>query len=302
MRHNSLGEIIRSLRKKACLSQEELADGICSPVSISRIENGAQMPSGTVLEALLARLGTSTYQLCDIYYRSEKQQAFEQEAEMVGRAVAAGKMDEAKERLVYLAGSTGTDSLNMQYFLMLDASVKLAEGAEKTLSILHQALAQTKSSFDPEDFRGVLLSVREANILNIMAAALFRCGRPQEAIRLGEELMSSLKRHKSGLQEYQIIKINLAFNLAQCLEKEGRYSEAFIYIQMAEELSLNGFEQALLPEIEFGKAKLYHLLGDDGACEAIIRAIVPYMELVRKTEFAGIVRSYAQKELGITEI
>ena len=148
----------------------------------------------------------------------------------------------------------------------------------------------------------MLLSVREANILNIMAAALFRCGRPQEAIRLGEELMSSLKRHKSGLQEYQIIKINLAFNLAQCLEKEGRYSEAFIYIQMAEELSLNGFEQALLPEIEFGKAKLYHLLGDDGACEAIIRAIVPYMELVRKTEFAGIVRSYAQKELGITEI
>ena len=126
MRHNSLGEIIRSLRKKACLSQEELADGICSPVSISRIENGAQMPSGTVLEALLARLGTSTYQICDIYYRSEKQQAFEQEAEMVGRAVAAGKMDEAKERLVYLAGSTGTDSLNMQYFLMLDASVKLA--------------------------------------------------------------------------------------------------------------------------------------------------------------------------------
>ena len=73
----TLGQRIQELRKGLGLSQEELADGICSPVSISRIENGAQMPSGTVLEALLARLGTSTYQLCDIYYRSEKQQAFE---------------------------------------------------------------------------------------------------------------------------------------------------------------------------------------------------------------------------------
>lgn len=69
---------------------------------------------------------------------------------------------------------------------------------------------------------------------------------------------------------------------------------------MAEELSLGSFEQALLPEIEFGKAKLYHLLGDDRECTAILKAIVPYMELVRKTEFAGIVRSYAEKELGIT--
>ena len=63
MTTNSLGDIIRSLRKKYKLSQEELADGICSPVSISRIENGTQMPSGAVLEALLTKLGTSTYQL-----------------------------------------------------------------------------------------------------------------------------------------------------------------------------------------------------------------------------------------------
>ena len=145
-----------------------------------------------------------------------------------------------------------------------------------------------------------MLSAREANILNIIVAVLYHSGEAPRAIRLGEELITSLNRHKSGLKEYQIIKINLSFNLAQCLEKENRYKEAFTYIQMAEELSLGSFEQALLPEIEFGKAKLYHLLGDDRECTAILKAIVPYMELVRKTEFAGIVRSYAEKELGIT--
>ncbi len=35
------GDIIRSLRKQAGLSQEDLADGICSAVSISCIEKDA---------------------------------------------------------------------------------------------------------------------------------------------------------------------------------------------------------------------------------------------------------------------
>lgn len=167
MRNNSLGDVIRSLRKKTGLSQEELADGICSPVSVSRIENGTQMPSGTVLEALLARLGTSTYQICDIYYRSEKQQEFEQEAEEVSRLISEGNLEGAKSRLAHLEDSAGTDSLNRQFYLLLDASIKVNENGnqEEVLAVLYDALAQTKASFDFEDFRNVLLSVREANIL-----------------------------------------------------------------------------------------------------------------------------------------
>lgn len=301
MRNNSLGDIIRSLRKKAGLSQEELADGICSPVSVSRIENGTQMPSGTVLEALLARLGTSTYQICDIYYKSEKQQEFEQEAESVSRLIAEGNLEDAKSRLVRLESSARADSLNWQCWLLLDASVRVYEGGDSTeiLSMLYEALAQTKPSFDLEDFRNVLLSVREANILNIIVVAFYRLGELPRAIRLGEELMSSLKRHRSGLREYTIIKINLAFNLAECLEGEKRYKEAFEYVQAAEELSISSFEQALLPEIEFIKAKLYHLLGNDNDCVAVLKAIVPYMDLIRKTDFAGIVRSYAETEFGL---
>lgn len=300
MRNNSLGTIIRSLRKQAGLSQEELADGICSSVSVSRIENGTQMPSGTVLEALLARLGTSTYQICDIYYKSEKQLAFEQEAETVNRLIAEGNLEQAKSRLLCLKDRAKADSSNLQYYLLLDATVKLYEGDQtgRILSILYEALEQTKPAFDFEDFRNTLLSAREVNILNVIVAAHFRSGDSLKAIRLGEELMSSLKKHKSGLKEYTIMRINLALNLSQCMEEERRYQEALMYIQMAEELSFESFEQALLPEIEFIKAKIYHLLGNDSDCLSILKAIVPYMELIHKTDFAGLVRNYAEKELG----
>ena len=77
---NSLGEVIRNLRKECNMTQEDLADGICSTVSLSRIENGMQMPSSQTLDKLLDKLGTSTYQICNIYYKNEKQKMFEERA------------------------------------------------------------------------------------------------------------------------------------------------------------------------------------------------------------------------------
>ncbi|MCI9140500.1 MAG: helix-turn-helix domain-containing protein [Lachnospiraceae bacterium] len=301
MGNHSLGDTIRSLRKKAGLSQEKLAEGICSPVSISRIENGVQMPSSTVLDRLLAKLGTSTYQICEIYYKNEEQQRFEEEAKKISRFIYEEKIDKAKSLLSCLENSAKANNLNFQHYLLLEASIKFYEGENphEILSILYEALGKTKKAFDFEDFRHVLLSLIEANILNIFVVTFYRLGQITKAIRLGEELMSSLKRHKGGFAEYKILQINLALNLSQILEKEHRYQEPFLYIEMAEELSFLSLQQSLLPEIEFVKAKLYHSLGKDEECIPILKAVLPYMKLIHKKDFAHLVRKYAKKELGL---
>ena len=302
MSNNTMGEIIRSLRKRAHMTQEELAEGICSPISVSRIENGTQMPSNTVLEALLSRLGTSTYQICSIYYQTDKQLAFDQEADRVAELLRAGQLPEAKGKMAALEKSANSDSVNMQYYLLLSATIMLyeEEDMEKVLSILYKALEITKPSFDFLDFRNELLTVREANILNVIAVALFRSDETIRAIHLGEELYCSLKKHVSAISGYNLLRINVAFNLAQYMEEEHRYKEALMYCQEAEALSMNGQEQMLLPEIQFIKAKALHRQGNDTECCAILKAIIPYMELVKKTEFAELARNYAEKELNLT--
>lgn len=302
MQNNSLGEILRSLRKQAGLSQEKLADGICSSISISRIENGLQKPSGTVLEGLLNKLGVGTYQICNIYYKNEQQRAFEEKAELVTKLISEGNMSEAKEQLAQLADSAKESNTNEQFYLLLDASIQLYEQTAPAdiLETLKRALALTKPEIDYFDLRNTLLSIREANILNVIVVALIKLDKTIEAIHLGEELMTALKKHESGLKEYQIIKINLAFNLAQCMEIEKRYKEALMYSELAEDFSINSTEQMLLPEIEFIKAKVYHLLGNDEECSRIVRAVVPYMDLIKKTSFAELVKDYAFKELQLT--
>lgn len=54
-----LGDVIKELRNRLHMTQEELAAGICSVSSIAKIESGSQMPSGRIAEALLRRLRDS---------------------------------------------------------------------------------------------------------------------------------------------------------------------------------------------------------------------------------------------------
>ena len=52
-----IGDIIKTKRKQLGKTQEELAFGTCSTSTLSRIENGDQMPSRKVVEDLLFKLG-----------------------------------------------------------------------------------------------------------------------------------------------------------------------------------------------------------------------------------------------------
>lgn len=54
---NSIGNIIYRLRSQKKMTQEELSFGLCSVGTISRIENGYQVPSGGLLRLLLEKLG-----------------------------------------------------------------------------------------------------------------------------------------------------------------------------------------------------------------------------------------------------
>lgn len=51
-----LGEVIKRRRLELGLTQEQLCEGICEPITISRLENGKQTPSRNRINALLERL------------------------------------------------------------------------------------------------------------------------------------------------------------------------------------------------------------------------------------------------------
>lgn len=57
------GKTIREARLKAALTQEQLSEGVCSVLSLSRIENGSSGVSPSTFQALMAHAGAP----CEVY-------------------------------------------------------------------------------------------------------------------------------------------------------------------------------------------------------------------------------------------
>jgi len=298
METNTLGEIIYHLRKKAGLTQESLADGICSPISISRIENGKQMPSGRVLEQLLERLGTGTYQLCNVYYENEYQTALHRTLSEIDAQVSTGNFAAARRALQHLS-TKKMDSTNLQHTKMLHAAICMNDKTvDKNTEIeLINALRLTKPNIDLADCRDALFSPTEVNILVMLITAKYMAGKNLEAIRIGEEVMFALERNQSRLSEYKVLQINLAHNLGQILQSESRYQEALFYEKKAEDLSIRGTEQFMLPEIEFGIAQILNNMGKSQESRIRIEALIPYMRLIGKAQMADLAQEYLDKNL-----
>lgn len=298
MDKNTLGDIIYHLRKKAGLTQEALADGICSPISVSRIENGKQMPSGKVLEQLLERLGTGTYQLCNVYYENECQASLHQALAEIDAQVSAGDFAQARAALQQLS-TKKLDPANLQHTKMLHAAISMQDGTADghTEAELVNALRLTKPDIDLDDCRSELFSPTEVNLLVMLTTAKYMAGKNLEAIRLGEEVMFALDRNQSRLSDYKVFQINLAHNLGQILQEEGRYREALLCARKAEEISIRGTEQFLLPEIEFEIAQILNKMGKQQESRARIEALIPYMRLIGKVQMADLAQEYLDENL-----
>ena len=67
-----IGKIIKQKRLELGYTQEKLCEGICEPMSISRIERGLQNPSKNMLDALSQRLGLPT-ERCFIFLSKNEQ-------------------------------------------------------------------------------------------------------------------------------------------------------------------------------------------------------------------------------------
>lgn len=280
------------------MTQEALADGICSPVSVSRIENGNQMPSGKILERLLERLGTGTYQLCNVYYENECQASLRRTLAEIDAQVLAGDFENARTALQQLS-TKKMDSANLQHTKMLHAAISMQDSMadEHIEAELVNALRLTKPNIDLADCRSELFSPTEINILVMLTTAKYMVGKNLEAIRTGEEAMFALDRNQSRLSDYKVLQINLAHNLGQIMQDEGRYQEALLYAKKAEELSIRGTEQFMLPEIEFGIAQILSNMGKSQESRARMEALIPYMRLIGKIKMADLAQEYLDKNL-----
>lgn len=99
----NLGDYICESRKQLGITQEELAFGICSTGTLSKIENGFVVPKRKNYEAIMQRLG-KTMGICNIHATAEEMELYAYMRQLV----------HAVEIMIWkAAGNSGRDNRNI---------------------------------------------------------------------------------------------------------------------------------------------------------------------------------------------
>lgn len=158
-----IGSIIKQRRKELKLTQERVCDGICDPVSLSRIENGKQMPSRSIMNALLQRLGLPDTR----YYALSSKHELEIEAlkkEIVACNVTRN-VQNGFEQIEKLKNVVDDDDRLTQQFILRSKAVLGAidkrYGFKEQIQLLTDAIHLTIPEFDLNEIDNWLYSFDE---------------------------------------------------------------------------------------------------------------------------------------------
>lgn len=220
MVHYYFGDMLRQARKELNLTQEELAFGICSVGTISKIENGTCIPRRRNYEALLQRIGKSSYvQRIQLSQADAKQQNIIYE---IKRCIADNDVEQAGRLLEQHFPKEGQqDALSIQFVQYMWAIIFYRRGVppEEVMEELRQALSLTGLNTGESITLKRFYTFDEMIILNNIAIQHLRKKEYREAFLLWDGLKVYLDKRPVTAEEkvkiYPMIQYNCALMYAE---------------------------------------------------------------------------------------
>ena len=269
MKNYFIGELIQRRRKELNLTQEQLAEGICEPVTISRLENGRQTPSMNKLRALLQRLDLPEDKYYALLSKNEMQIA-DLQTEIVSANVLRDSqrgLDKIRE-LEQIADPE--DTLLQQFILRSRALLgKEVDGQivpyslPEKLEMLFRAIRLTAPNFDIEEIHNGLYSIDEAKVINQIAQVYSNLGQHNQAIDIYYQLFKYIKKHFQNILQSGGLLPLVAYNYARELDLVGRYADAIEIAQLGWKACTQYGQYHTLPSTIAMIAECFHFLGED---------------------------------------
>ncbi len=311
MREIFLGEVIRQRRVELKLTQEEVCEGICEPITISRLENGKQTPSRNRVKALLQRLGLPD----DRFYgllsakeleisRLEKEivscnvrfERAEGEEKKAARAKALAKL-QALEQVI-----DGDDTLSQQLILRSRYLLGTEQGRydfETGMALLLEAMRLTKPRFDIRQIEKGLYTEQEVKLLNNMAQCCIRAEKHLDAIDILRQLLGYLQTSWEKIPPHRAHIPLVAYNYARELCQVKRYAEAIDIAEEAKNICINYGHYQFLPDLLAVLAECCFFLGDSARSAALYRQAYFLFAAIQNEKDRSIVQAEAMERLGL---
>lgn len=250
----SIGEIIRKQRNLLGISQEELAYGICSVPTLSRIENGDRVPNKANFDALMQRMGQSG-EMYDAYIGDNDLDIHEKKF-YIRQAIMCGSLENAKILLDSLTKiMQKNDTLTIQFVQYMEVLTESLEiNSETQIKKLENAIKITVPRYGQVKLCDCLLTFDDITIINNIANAYGNIKDYRKAINLFYELKEYIDTRYINSEEIIRTYPLLLYNLSKWLGLEGRYDECIEICDIGTKLISESGRSKLLGKLLYNKA------------------------------------------------
>lgn len=223
-----IGERIKKAREDCGMTQEELAYGICSAGTLSKIENGVQVPNKKTFESLMQRLGEPEYLYSIHLSRNEVQEM--KLYRQIERCLQKEDMIRAEQLLKqYQDSFAGTKRLEQQSYQAILAFCHAKQGAApaQVIEELEAALCLTMKGYRSGlPGKCKRLTFEEVSILNNIAVQYYRMGEREKSFSYLKWLKGYFEKNELDEEEQAEIYPLILCNYADMLHMQGKLKEA----------------------------------------------------------------------------
>lgn len=302
MQNFFLGDYIKQKRLDLGLTQEQLCDGICEPMTLSRLENGKQTPSRNRINALLQRMGLPD----DRYFALLSKNELEMEAlqkEIVACNVTE-RVAEGFEKLAqFEALAAPDDQIAQQFILSSKVLLGRLDGRympREQIGMLMQAIRLTVPRFDLENIESFLYTKDEITIINQIGLAYSDDGQNKKAAEIYYQLLRYVRKHfKETITLIGALPLVL-YNYARVLDLCGRYEEGAELAQECRKACIQYGHYQELPRCLEIEAECRHFMGDEETSKELYYQSYYLCKVVEYQVGLEIVKKEAKEYLNLT--
>lgn len=258
------GKAIREARLKAGLTQEQLSEGVCSVLSLSRIENGSAGVSPVTFQALMAHAGAS----CEVYPIFANRTDFECFYSL-NRArfyMDSWQLDYAFKELNKIEDlHFANKKLYYQEWLSLYGRLLVRSGCKNHSAIydlFSMALHITRPQIDYSDFRHLLLSIVEIELLIDIAQELLYLGKCDLCYSICSQIASYLTNAEIDYLKKDYLYAEYAIVYTKYLLEKKDYKEALAIADSNRHKMVQNSEDSPLLELTFLTSLGYYYTGE----------------------------------------
>lgn len=255
-----IGDLIKKRRHELGLTQEELCFGICEPMTISRIENGKQLPSPSHLKAILQRLDLPEDGICKYISKNEydnhkklskilKQYV---EFKFCGKLKQEEKLDDALKEIKLMKSGYDISSSDYQLLSLIENELLFHEDKLKSDEYINQitdVISKTNPNFSIADISKHLYNYIEFTAIILLAKAYHLSGDNSIANSLFKQLIQYAKEHEILSDSYNELLIYLMMNYLVFLKESKKYADTYQLALYCKKLCIENEEYQFLPFI-----------------------------------------------------